>query len=98
MNQLELDVHVKASMLDKRLKNLVTDGIKDEDEVKEIKKAALSELIDGLCGGDKKCMANIAADIAGGKLPLTDEAAASAWSPDNPYKQAAAAKAENAQN
>lgn len=98
VNLLESEIHVKASMIDKRLSNMVTEQVLEENDVKEIKKSALSEMIDSLCSGDKGCMANIASDIAAGKLPLSDDEAASAWSPDNPYKVAAVAKAEAAQN
>ena len=98
VNLIESEVHVKASIIDKKLSNMVSEQLIEESDVKEIKKQSLSEMIDGLCGGDKGCMANIATDIAGGKLPLTDSASASAWSPDNPYKVAAVAKAEEAEN
>lgn len=91
---LESEIHVKASMIDKRLNNMVTEQLIEEEDVKEIKRGSLSEMIDKLCAGDKTCMANIASDIAGGKLPLSDDESASAWSPDNPYKVAAVAKAE----
>lgn len=91
---LESEIHVKASMIDKRLNNMVTEQLIEEEDVKEIKRGSLSEMIDKLCAGDKTCMANIASDIAAGKLPLSDDESASAWSPDNPYKVAAVAKAE----
>lgn len=55
-------------------------------------------MIDKLCAGDNTCMANIAGDIAANKLPLSDDESASAWSPDNPYKVAAVAKAEALEN
>lgn len=98
INLLESDIHVKASIIDRRLNNMVTEQLLEEEDVKTIKRGALSELVEKLCSGDKKCMANIASDIAAGKLPLTDDEAASAWSPDNPYKVAAVAKAEALEN